>query len=192
LHRKPRRIRVAEPGLGIVVVVAAVGAAATLVWATLALGFGFRPGPHPVMLAAGVGLCATGLYMFQRGLRRRARLRAIDQLLPHDRERRHYRDQADAAAKRNRRLINERAWALAETEWADDGADAPLGRSEMRAATRALLVSLEEELRREAVVRGGRVTRPACRRARLRAAGRVKTTRRRRRHARPLSAQTVS
>jgi hypothetical protein len=183
---------VAEPRFGTVVLVAAVGAAATLVLGVLALGFGVRPGPHPITLAAGVGLFAAGLYMFQRGLRRRARMRAIERLLPHHRERRRYRDLADAAVKKNRRFIDDKGWMLDETEWTDDGADAPLGRSEMRAATRALLVSLEEELRRDAVVGGPRSTRPACRRARLRAAGRVKTGRRRRPHARPLPVQSVS
>lgn len=191
LPRKARPLPAAESGLTTVVLVAVAGAAVTLALGALALRLGGRPGPHPITLAAGVGLCAAGLYMFQRGLRRRARVRAIDQLLPHHHERRRYRDMADAAAEKNRRFIDDGAWTLDDTEWTDDGTDAPLGRSEMRAATRALLVSLEEEMRREAVVRDGRSTRPGCRRARLRAAGRAKTGRRRRTRARP-SVRSVS
>jgi len=176
-----------------VVLVAAVAAAAGAVTlGGLALAFRVRPGPQPVTFLAGIALCAAGLYMFQRGLRRRARLRAIDQLLPHHRERLRHRELADAAAAQTRRFIDDRMWTGDETEWGDDGGDPPLGRSEMRAATRALLVSLEEEMRREALVRGAGPARPACRRARLRAAGRAKTTRRRPHRARAAAVRSLS
>jgi hypothetical protein len=128
--------------------------------------------------------------MFLRGLRRQARMRAIDELLPRYRERMRYRDIADGAARQSRRPVGARSWRGDETEWAEEGTDAPLGRADMRAATRALLVSLEEEMRREAVI--DRSPRPACRRARLRAAGRAKTERRRRHRAGPPSARTSS
>jgi hypothetical protein len=147
---------------------------------------------YAIAFVAGLALCAVGLYMFQHGLRRRARLRAIDELLPAYRERMRYRDMADAAAQQSRRFVGAKTWTSDQAEWADEGTEAPLGRADMRAATRALLVSLEEEMRREAAIRGARPARPACRRARLRAASRVKAERRRRHRAAPLSDRTVS
>ena len=119
-------------------------------------------------LGLGVFLCAgaafaVGACLFQRGLRRRARMAAIADLLPryldHHRDDEFLFDEPDLdAALADRRL--------------------PAVRAEIRAATRALLVSLEEEMRRQ-TGHARRSGRPGCRRARLRAAGRSEPRRRR-------------
>ena len=176
----PRRGGDGQPRFTAVAIAAVIAAAgAAIVVRGLSVGFGGWRTPHTLVFAAGVLLCAVGLFMFQRGLRRQARLRAIAELLPHYRERMRYRDMADAAAAHTRRFGGANDWSLDEGEWADEGTEAPLARAEMRAATRALLVSLEEEIRHETAARRKRTTRPACRRVRLRAAGRAKTERRR-------------
>lgn len=111
-------------------------------------------------LVGGVAL-VTAIFLFQRGLRRRARLDAIADLLPSYRRRHHDEFLFD------------------EPDLDDDlSTRIPHARGEVRAATRALLVSLEDEMRRE-MGRVRRTRRPSCRRARLRAAGRSESRRRR-------------
>ena len=68
-------------------------------------------------------------------------------------------------------------WGREEVATEDYSAGLTLARSEIRNATRALLASLQDEARREES--RGRAERPACRRARLRTAGRPTTVRRR-------------
>ncbi|MEP6655569.1 MAG: hypothetical protein ABJA82_19540 [Myxococcales bacterium] len=122
-------------------------------------------GLHGMRLAAfmfGVVAFGAAIGLVKRALRRRARLEAIAELLP---------------SYRPRPMEDE--FLLDEGDLDDDhSGHLPAGRAEMRAATRALLVSLEEEMRRE-VGRARRSGRPACRHARLRIAGRSEARRRR-------------
>ena len=161
----------------------AVLLAALAVAVALVRGVGMRTGgwsgPHLLAFAGGTMLCAVGVFLFQRGLRRQARLRAIADLMPYYRNGLHARG-GNAGAIRGGSFPANDAWRLDGTEWSDERSEAPLAHAEMRAATRALLVSLEDELRQEVTSRRQRTSHPACRRARLRRAGRAKTERRRR------------
>ncbi|MEO8212282.1 MAG: hypothetical protein ABI560_03770 [Myxococcales bacterium] len=110
----------------------------------------------------GVLAFGAAIGLVQRALRRRARLEAIADLLP---------------SYRPRQMEDE--FLFDEGDFGEDfSGRLPAGRAEMRAATRALLVSLEEEMRRE-VSRARRSGHPACRHARLRTAGRSEARRRR-------------
>jgi hypothetical protein len=122
-------------------------------------------GLHGIRLAAflfGVVAFAAAIGLFHRALRRRARLEAIAELLP---------------GYRPRAMEDELLFDEVDLD-GDHSGRLPAGRAEMRAATRALLVSLEEEMRRE-VSRARRGGRPGCRHARLRTAGRSEARRRR-------------
>lgn len=137
-------------------------------------------GVRLAMFVGGVLIFAVGVGLFLREIRarRRARIEAIAALLP--------------------KIGGRRRWALnnqMEDSWLDDfeGTDdlserVPMARAEIRAATRALLVSLEEEMRRDGIGKR-RSARPACRRARLRVAGRAEA---KRRHPRVRSASIPS
>jgi hypothetical protein len=96
-------------------------------------------------------------------VRRRARMAAIADLLPR------YRDHHPH---------DELFFAEPDLDGAPSDRRLPAARAEIRAATRALLVSLEEEMRRE-IGQARRSGRPGCRRARLRAVGRSEPRRRR-------------
>lgn len=164
-----------EPGF-LAITLAVVGATAGAVALVRGMAGGGTAwsSPHLFALLGGAVLCGMGLLLLQRGLRRRARLRAIADLMPHYRNRMGYAQGASVAAASSRRFSAMDEWEQEAADWgSDDRADLPLARAEMRAATRALLVSLEDELRHEAGSHHHRRSaRPACRRARLRAAGR--------------------
>ncbi len=132
--------------------------------------------PHGVRLTVfliGIVICGAGIYLLQRGLRRRARIEAIRALLPRTFDRRR------AWASGSRDTGRADPFGIEALDWGDDPGDVmPRAHAEIRAATRALLVSLEEEMRTEAG-RVRRAGRPACRRARLRVAGRNGSQRRR-------------
>lgn len=105
---------------------------------------------------------AFAIYLFQRSVRRRARLEAIADLLP---------------AYRHHRFDDE--FLLDQADLEDRLSESiPGARADVRHVTRALLVSLEEEMRRE-TGRVRRSSRPACRHARLRVAGQTPSRRRR-------------
>lgn len=123
-------------------------------------------GLHGVRLIAflvGALAFATATYLLQRTFRRRARLDAIADLLPNYR---HYRRHADELFFDEPELDDELSARL------------PVARGEVGSAARALLVSLEDEMRRD-TVRMRRNNRPHCRQARLRTAGRSESRRRR-------------
>ena len=172
--RRPRR------DLGFMAMAVAVGlatAGGVIVARGMILGTGAWHVGHALVLLGGALLCGAGIFLVQRGLRRRAELRTIAKLMPRYRE--HIRRATQAgAADQMRRLAGEDDWQTDAPEWSEDGNELPRARAEMRAATRALLVSLADELRQES--RRGRGARPACRHARLRAAGRGSVERRRR------------
>jgi len=161
--------------------IAAVATGAALVRGLVVRAGGWSA-PHLLAFAGGTMLCAIGVFLFQRGLRQQARLRAIAELMPHVQDR--WRSRSGVGAGRSFRSFRPSpandAWHRDGSEWSDDLSDAPLAHAEMRAATRALLVSLEDELRQETTSRRERTAHSACRRARLRAAGRAKAERRRR------------
>lgn len=188
LRRYPRRPPPRDRAV-LALAVAAAGAVCAAVGMARGLTGGSTAGRGPQLLAlvAGAVLCGVGLFLFQRGLRRQARLRAIADLMPHYRAQMGYARASAAVAASSRRASALDDWEQEAADWAaDERADRPLARAEMRAATRALLVSLEDELRHEAALRHQRSARPACRRARLRAAGRGPLGQRRRIAVRPV------
>lgn len=158
--------------------VGAAAVASAVAMAIVVRGLGSGPdrwqAPYLAAFVAGLFLCGVGVSLIVRGVRQRTRMRVLAELLPAAHERLRLRRAADATAAHPHRLVHGRVSAIDDTEWADEATDAPRARADMRAATRALLVSLEDELRREAANRVIRPGRPACRRARLRAAGRGK------------------
>ena len=159
-----------RPGMS-AVVSAAVAAAAGAVMVAQSMvrgGIGLR-GTLPVVV--GVLILAMGVWLFVRGLRdrRRARVAAIAALLP-------------GVGRRHRGFTLDDeiddAFMMDDFEGSDDPSERlPTARAEIRAATRALLGALEEEMRRDGSGKR-RSTRPACRRARLRVAGRSEPKRR--------------
>jgi hypothetical protein len=148
--------------ISIAVVVAAAAAGTAIVAQGAETGvFGLR-GMRFFGLVIGLALCVGGVVLFQRAARRRARINALTALMPRYQSRRMEQD-----------------FPFGDFDPAVDFSDRlPIARSEIRDATRALLVSLEEEMQRE-TARQRRSGRPACRRARLRAAGRSPLGRRR-------------
>jgi hypothetical protein len=159
---------------GIVAVATAVAAAiagAAVVVRGAETGLVRLHGARLVMFAGGILIFCLGVVLFLRGVRerRRARMEAIAALMPRI---------GGARRRWARNNEIEDSFLLDDFEGSDDLSEGmPVARAEIRAATRALLVSLEEEMRREGLGRR-RATRPACRRARLRVAGRAEPKRR--------------
>lgn len=122
--------------------------------------------PLAIFLLGGVALVG-GVFLVNRAIRRRARLEVIATLLPRYRENR--RD--DQFSFDQVGLEGEPSGRI------------PTTHAEIRNATRALLASLEEEVRRD-TGHARRSKRPACRRARLRLAGQSERSRRRVAHRR--------
>jgi hypothetical protein len=153
----------ARPGFVAVAVAAAAAATgAAVVVRGFEIGVITLQGVRLVAFLVGAVVFGAGVFLFQRGVKRRARIDAMAALLP-----------------RYRRNRNPDPFLLDDGYADDEPLDGmPVIRSEMRAATRALLVSLEEEMRCESGPRR-RPVRPACRRARLRVAGRSEPGRRR-------------
>jgi hypothetical protein len=170
--------------VAIAAAVAALAAGAGILAQALASGLVAGPGARQIAFMAGAVICTIGVCLFVRGLRlrRRARTIRIASLLPRLSRAR------IGDARLSLGIGDELAEGFLRDDFttADDLSDGiPSAPSEIRAATRALLVSLEEELRREGR-RPRRTGRPACRRARLRVVGRSEPKRRRVR-ARPVS-----
>jgi hypothetical protein len=149
--------------LGLAAIVSAAGAGVLVGALGFCLGLGNLRGMGLVALLLGGVALAVVVYLFERGVRRRARMEAIAELLPRFREHQ-----------------MEDEFLFEEPDLGGDDRSAPplAARTEIRAATRALLVSLEEEMRREKG-QARRSARPGCRRARLRAVGRSEPRRRR-------------
>ena len=165
-----------RPGLvAVTTAVAAAVAGAAVVVRGAEMGLVSLHGTRLVMFGSGVLIFSLGIGLFLRGLRQRRRVRrmeAIAALLPRV---------GGGAGRRLRWAMNnetEDSFLMDDFEGADDLSERlPIARAEIRAATRALLVSLEEEMRRDGVGKR-RAGRPACRRARLRVAGRAESERR--------------
>lgn len=159
-----------RPGLSAVVSAAVAATAGAIVVAqTVARGGAGHGGALPIVV--GGLILAAGVWLFFRGLRdrRRARMAAIAALLPGmGRRRRGWSVDDDIDS----------AFLLDDCEGGDDFSEnLPAARAEIRAATRALLGALEEDMRRDGTGKR-RSTRPGCRRARLRTAGRSEAKRR--------------
>lgn len=172
-----------RPGFIAIVSAAAAAAVGAVVLAqSIGKGAAGLRGTHSLPVVVGVLILAIGVCLFVQGLRdrRRARVAAIAALLP-------------GVGRRYRRWAADNdiddSFLLDDFEGGDElSENMPIARAEIRAATRALLVSLEEEMRRDGTGKR-RSARPACRRARLRAAGRSEP---KRRHARVRSATMPS
>lgn len=142
------------------------------------LGLGNLRGLQMVGFITGVVVCATGIVLFERGLRRRAHAALVAKLLPrYSAQRRMW----TAAGRAEVLRAHPDSFLMDESDWVDGSSAHGRGDAsgaKLHEATRALLVSLEDELRRETSC-DRRPSRPACRRARLRAVRRLEPRRRR-------------
>ncbi|MES1207669.1 MAG: hypothetical protein ABUS79_17160 [Pseudomonadota bacterium] len=159
--------------IAVAAVIAASGAA--VIVQGIQVGMEGLRGMRLLAFCLGVVICATGVFLFRREMRRRARAAAIARLLPRYRARRRAWNSAVGDPG------NVDSFLFNDSDWYDEASErVPASGAQVREATRALLVSLEDELRRERTANARRAgRRPACRRARLRAAGRSEARRRR-------------
>jgi hypothetical protein len=130
------------------------------------------PAARFIALTLGALICGVTVVLFRRARRYRSRVEAIRTLLPQ------YRERHPLWTMSADELERGDPFSFEDMDEDDPSLSVPVARAEFRAVTRALLMSLEEEMRRESG-RHRRSGRPACRRARLRAAGRSEPRRRR-------------
>ena len=161
------RSRARSGGLPLLVAIATVAAGLAVVVQGFVSGLHRVSGGRLIVFVCGAFAISVGIHMIGHVVQHRRRLQAAA-VLPWLRER-----------WRERRLASDDYGEALDLMDGPDSEGIELPRlvpAEVRAATRALLVSLEDELRREPSARR-RSAHVACRRARLRAAGRVRSPR---------------
>jgi hypothetical protein len=158
--------------VGLIIAAAIVGAGVALVAHGVHKGIVTLTAARLIALSLGTVISGVTVLLVRRARRHRARVEAIRTLLPQYRARHHL------WAMTAEEMEGADPYSFDDADEDDTSRGVPVARAEFRAVTRALLMSLEEEMRRE-TGRHRRTGRPACRRARLRAAGRSEPRRRR-------------